>query len=468
MTRKKISFESLLSDKIITEPTEKSTDISAAMSSIANSMNPYLKEYPLDSEQQEIFEKIEKTKTNIFIHGEAGSGKSSFIQYLKNHSSKRIRLACPTAIAALNIGATTLHSLFQLPLSDFIILNELNKTKRYKLSSILSKTDILVIDEISMVRPDILDAVDYLCRVARHNNLQSFGGLQLVLVGDLCQLPPVIKSNAYEIFEKEYGNRLTYFFDSKAYVNGHFEKYELKKIYRQSDKTLLKNLSNIRRGKDLKSSIKYFNDSKFENSDEIKTAITITPYRQTAERINEKNLNKINEQEVIYEAKLKGSFETAKDFPSPKTLCLKKGALVIFNKNNANEWINGTSGIVEDLSENAIKVRLLSGGRVVYVKREEWKSFSYDYDILSGEITERETGVFTQFPLQLGYALTIHKAQGKTLDKVIIDLSGGAFDHGQAYVALSRTHTKSDIHLIRDLKESDIILDSRVLEFLQK
>lgn len=419
----------------------------------------------LNLPQQRLFDKIEHTHQNIFIQGQAGTGKSTFIKYLKKHSKKRICLTAPTAIAALNIEGATLHSMFTLPLSDFLIMREVLSSRRRKLKSILKKTDILVIDEVSMLRPDILDAIEALCCQAR-GNLALFGGLQLVLIGDLCQLPPIIKPQALEAFRQIYGTSEPYFFDATAYKKGAFEKIELTEVFRQCDGTLLHNLQNLRQNADIPATLSYFNRQEAFTEDFLKTAITITPYRQVADNLNRRRLAALTTPEKSYEASLSGTFEKMLDTPSPKTLTLKEGALVIFNKNNYPDYINGTSGVVEKLEEKYIVVRCLQDNKYITVRREEWKSFSYDVDEEKGEITEKETGSFIQFPLQLGYALTIHKAQGKTLDKVIVDIDRGAFAHGQLYVALSRTRRKNDMFIKRGLTEDDIIISERIKSFL--
>ena len=416
--------------------------------------------------QRKLFDKIEHTHNNIFIQGQAGTGKSTFIKYLKKHSKKRIRLVAPTAIAALNIEGATIHSMFTLPLSDFLIMREVLSSKRRKLKSILKKTDILIIDEVSMVRPDILDAIEALCCQAR-GNLALFGGLQIILIGDLCQLPPIIKSSATEAFRLEYGTREPYFFDAKSYQKGAFEKIELTEVYRQSDKELLQYLQNLRRDENIAETVDYFNRAETYSPDFMNTAITITPYRAVAEGINRRRLAALETEAKDYEAQLNGSFEKMQDTPSPKTLTLKEGALVVFNKNNYPDYINGTSGIVEKLEDRYIIVRCLQDNKFITVRREEWKSFAYDVNEETGEVTEKETGSFIQFPLQLGYALTIHKAQGKTLDRVIVDIDRGAFAHGQLYVALSRTRKKADMLIKHGLSEDDIIFSERIKSFLR-
>ena len=417
----------------------------------------------LSKEQHTLFHQLEETNNNYLIQGQAGTGKSTFIKYLFEHSSKKIRILCPTAIAALHIKGVTIHSLFQLPLSDFIIKEQLELKK--KTASILKKTDMIVVDEISMVRPDIIDAMDYLLQKAR-GNFEAFGGVQMVFVGDLCQLPPVIKSSTTHIFRQRYGYENAFFFDAKAFKGGSFCFFEFKKVYRQSDALLLKELSFVRERKNLTEALSHFNQAKFNSHEDLETAITITPYRLVADKINQDRLNSINEKEEIYEAKTKGSFEKATDTPAPKTLTLKKGALVIFNKNNPPYFINGSTGEVIDLKKEYLKIRLLKDNKIITVNKEIWQSFAYDYDAKTDTVTEKETGSFEQFPLQLGYALTIHKAQGKTLDKVIIDTNRGAFAHGQMYVALSRTRRLTDIHLTQQIMPKDIILDTRVLDFL--
>ena len=216
--------------------------------------------------------------------------------------------------------------------------DELLKEPRKKLKSILNKTDLLIIDEVSMVRPDMLDIIDLLSRQARGKD-EPFGGLQMLLIGDLCQLPPVIKSNACHIFKEVYGHRNPYFFDSNAYKTGNFEKIELTKVYRQSDKELLKNLIRIRENKDVDEAVDYFNTCKIDDEDVLNTAMTITPYKQVAESINQRRLGELDTPVHTYVCQTKGTFDDSKDAPSPRVLTLKEGALVIFNKNNSPSFI---------------------------------------------------------------------------------------------------------------------------------
>lgn len=423
----------------------------------------------LSKEQQNAFDIIQNSNENLFVQGQAGTGKSSFIMYLKNNLTKSMIICSPTAVAAINIGGQTIHSLFKLPISDFLIEKTLFKTNRKKIADVIKRAEVLVIDEVSMVRPDILDAINKLTKVIRQNNKKAFGGLQVLLIGDIYQLPPVITSHAIKIFKEEYGTDDPYFFDSYAYHEGNFKKIEFSHVYRQLNDNLLTNLTKLRLNQDVSNVIKYFNKCKIKDQDILNTAVTITPYRDNAEKINKEKLNQLKGLSKKYTAEVSGSFVGASTFPAQKELVLKEGALVMFNKNNAPEWINGTTGIVTALKSDYIYVKLINNGKTVIVTKETWKNREYTIELDENNkkcIVEKETGEFKQFPLQLGYALTIHKAQGKTLDKVIIDIGRGAFTHGQLYVALSRTRNEEDMHVVRDLTAYDSIISKRVVEFM--
>ena len=414
----------------------------------------------LNKNQMDAFNTIEHTHSNILILGQAGTGKSTFVQYLKSASTKRIVCACPTAVSALNIGGQTIHSLFQIQPRDFI-LPELLKLKA-KPRNILSATDVLVIDEISMVAPDLLDAMDILARQARHNN-EPFGGIQIVAIGDMFQLPPVITRESEQFYEQAYEYRNAYFFDSNVYKRSNFIKYDFNTVYRQNDDDLLKNLMRLRDNDT--SAIDFFNNCRIDDEEMRKNAVIITPFRNVAERINTEKLNQINAPEVVYNGVLDGNFN-ANDVPAPMELRLKQGALVMFVK-NGDKWHNGSVGIVEHLGAKEIIVQLLDDDKndVVVVKPEKWEKIEYTRDE-NDRIMENEVGSYKQFPLQLGYAMTIHKSQGKTLSKVIIDISRGAFAHGQTYVALSRTRHANDMHIVEPLTSRDIIFDKRILDFV--
>lgn len=430
-----------------------------------SSLSASLPVLTLTGEQHTLFQKIENTNDHYFIQGQAGTGKSTFIRYLQEHTHKKIRLLCPTAIAALHIGGVTIHSFFQLPLRDFLVSDQLDLKK--KTINLLKKTDLIVIDEISMVRPDILDAMDFLLKKAR-GNFAPFGGVQMLFVGDLCQLPPVIKYQTSVAFRQKYGFENAYCFDAFAFKNTPIHYHEFKKVYRQTDDNLLNCLTDIRKKRNLEVALQTINQMRIFDESVLKTAITITPYRAIADRLNQESLARLPGDFTAYTATASGYFTESSETPAPRVLMLKKGAVVLLNKNNPPFWINGSTGVVIDLQEDVIKVRLFQNNKVVSVHQEVWQSFSYVYDAKTDTVEEKETGVFTQFPLQPGYALTIHKAQGKTLDKVILNVDRGAFAHGQMYVALSRTRKMSDIHISGTIKEADVILDNRIVAFLNK
>lgn len=413
----------------------------------------------LNDVQIAAFDAIERGNKNLLILGQAGTGKSTFVNFLKSASKKRIVCACPTAVSALNIGGQTIHSLFQIQPRDFIMLDFVKLAAKSR--NILNATDVLIIDEISMVSPDLLDAMDYLARTARRNN-EPFGGIQVVAIGDLFQLPPVITRDATQYFEQEYGFPNAYFFDSNAFKRAHFDRISFDIVYRQNDGALLENLVKLRGG-DI-DVLDFFNACRIADDERRRNAVIITPFRAVAERINTERLAQINAPEVLYTGQLSGTF-AERDVPAPINLTLKVGALVVFVK-NGDKWHNGSMGIIQSCGAREIIVQLLNATRdVVVVKPEKWQKIEYSRDE-NDRLVENEVGAYRQFPLNLGYAMTIHKAQGKTLDAVVVDISRGAFAHGQTYVALSRTRTATDIHVASPLRPRDIIFDNRVLDFV--
>lgn len=413
----------------------------------------------LNTTQMAAFDAIERTNSNLLILGPAGTGKSTFVNYLKSASKKRIVCACPTAVSALNIGGQTIHSLFQIQPRDFI-MPELLKLKA-KPRNILVATDVLIIDEISMVSPDLLDAIDILARYARRNN-EPFGGIQIVAIGDLFQLPPVITREATQYYLSEYGHQNAYFFDSNVYRRANFIKFGFDFVYRQNDTSLLENLVRLRNNDT--GALDFFNSLRIDDAERRSNAVIITPFRAVAERINSTRLAQIPQPEVVYNGVISGNFSD-RDVPAPLALTLKVGALVVFVK-NGDKWHNGSMGIVRSMSARDITVQLLSDSQeVVSVRPEKWQKIEYSRDE-NDRLIETEIGSYKQFPLNLGYAMTIHKAQGKTLDAVVVDISRGAFAHGQVYVALSRTRHSSDMHISSILRPRDVIFDERVLEFV--
>jgi len=413
----------------------------------------------LNATQTAAMNALENTYSNILIMGQAGTGKSTFVNYLRSASKKRIICACPTAVSALNISGQTIHSMFQIQPRDFI-MPEFLKLKA-KTRNVLTGADVLIIDEISMVAPDLLDAMDILARQARRNNA-PFGGLQVLAIGDLFQLPPVITRDAAALYAQNYEHENAYFFDSNVYKRADFITYDFNLVYRQNDMQLLENLTRLRGGDT--GALEFFNSCRIDDAARRENAVLITPFRAVAERINAARLAQINAPEIAYNGELTGNF-AERDVPAPLSLVLKVGALVVFVK-NGDKWHNGSMGIVRSLGAREIAVQLLSDNReTVTVRPEKWEKIEYSRDE-NDRLVENEVGAYRQFPLSLGYAMTIHKAQGKTLDAVVVDISRGAFAHGQAYVALSRTRRAADMHIAAALRPRDVIFDPRVLDFV--
>lgn len=421
----------------------------------------------LDDAQMAVFDAIERGG-NFFIQGQAGTGKSNFISFLKAHSGLRkdsICVACYTGLAALNVGGVTLHSLFQFPLTDFFDLKKLRMGAGP--AQMLRDTNLLIIDEVSMVRPDMLDAIDLFAKQARRTDA-PFGGMQIVLMGDLLQLPPVVTDGVKDSFRKAYGYAEPFFFDAPAFKNGGFKAVAFTKIYRQADAVLLNNLNAIRARNDnaLSDAIGYFNSLQLPDREKDK-AVTMTATRTEADTINAQRLAVLPGSVRTYQAVFSGSFvkpqKNADDkLPAPISLHLKVGALVLVVRNLTPQCVNGSSAMVTALRDGSVDICLLDTGLPMTIAPVTWDKYGYDKN---NELVKK--GSYTQIPLQLGYAMTVHKAQGKTLDKAII-CTQRAFAAGQAYVALSRTRRAQDIHMAQSLKPSDIIVDQRAVSFLAR
>jgi ATP-dependent DNA helicase PIF1 len=399
----------------------------------------------------------------VFVTGQAGTGKSTFIRYLREIVGLNAPVLAPTGVAALNVNGQTIHSFFQIP-PRIVDAGEIQPLRNRRL---FEELRVLIIDEISMVRADLMDIIDISLRKNTGRSNELFGGVQLVLVGDLFQLPPVIATQ----IESQYIHsryRTPYFLSSNCMKSARPGIVELTKVFRQQDATFIQLLLNIREGNELIQTISEFNRRCFIGNTGENGVIILTPDNQTAERINHTKLSMIQSKEYEYEGVVVGQFNIAADrLPAPKRLKLKVGAHVMFTKNDStHRWVNGTLGIVKELSTRNIIVE--SNGMTFTVNKETWESLRYVYDESEGRIIPKTIGTYTQFPLMLAWAVTIHKSQGKTFEKVHIDISNGAFAEGQLYVALSRCKTIEGISLLKPIKVQDVKVNPTVKEFHEK
>ncbi len=410
--------------------------------------------FVLNDQFEEIISLFEKSSKNIFITGKAGTGKSSLIRYLKNNTKKNLVLLAPTAIAALNINAKTIHSFFNFP---FHIITKTDIKKHYN-KRLINKIDTMLIDEASMLRPDIMDAIDLTLQVTRENK-QSFGGIQMVLVGDLYQLPPVITNDEIKIMSSLYPNG-HFFFNSNVFKNTTISKFELTKIYRQDDQKLIKLLDKVRNASlnedDLSSFNKRIVDEDWIVPEEV---LTLSTNNIKVDSINASNLKNIDSKEYVYHADIEGKYTGA---PVDAELKIKVGAQVMLVKNGEN-WVNGTLAIIDSLSKDEIHIKIKD--EVYKLEKEKWEKF--EYKISNNKIIPSVSATFIQYPLKLAWAATIHKCQGQTFEKVMIDMDFGAFAHGQTYVALSRVVSLNGLFLRKPLKIEDFIFNPVIKEFLE-
>lgn len=418
----------------------------------------------INDDFKKAFHLAENTNKNIFITGRAGTGKSTFLEYFKKHTQKKVVFLSPTGVAALNIGGETIHSFFRF--KPDISSDKIKKVPG-KRADIYKNLDIIVIDEISMVRADLLDYVDKFLRLNVKNEV--FGGIQMLFIGDLYQLPPVVTSNEKQLFKTIY--KSPYFFDSISFKESDFEFLEFEKVYRQQDKEFIEILNSIRNKTASEKEINLINSRVKNVFKDEKYMVWLTPYNAKTSIINEKKLHDLKEKIYTFHAETGGNFQ--KDsYPTDEALAISKGAQVMFLNNNPEYlWVNGTIGIVEDIikrkdDENSSILVRLKSGELVEVERHKWEIFHYEFDEVKQKIKTKTVGYFKQFPLKLAWAVTIHKSQGKTYDKVVLDIDRGTFAPGQLYVALSRCRSLDGLSLAKPIKLSHILQDWRVTKFL--
>jgi len=415
-------------------------------------------------EYLEIIDLIENTENNIFITGGAGTGKSTLLKYIVEHTQKKCVVLAPTGVAAINANGQTIHSFFRFPITLFdkksIKANNIKK-------ELFESLQMMIIDEISMVRVDILDAVDCALQINRQNS-KPFGGVQMVFVGDVFQLPPVLTAQDNDYIFTNYKSH--YFFDAPVLQKTDYQLKELTNIFRQdaSEREFKETLNRIRIGETTDNDIRLLN-SRMTNIVNNDDTIYLTTRREIATDINSKKLNNLPVSSIKYKGLIIDAFDAGDGnkinedkLPAPYELELKKGAQIMLLRNDkSGRWVNGTIGIIQELKETSISV--LINRKLHSVEKETWEQIEYKYNITENKIEKQIIGKYVQYPLQLAYAITIHKSQGMTFDKINIDIGQGAFTHGQVYVALSRCKTLNGIKLNSRIDETDIIVDPKVL-----
>ncbi len=405
---------------------------------------------------------MEAGERHLFITGRAGTGKSTLLSYFRSITKRKIAVVAPTGVAAVNISGQTIHSFFGFRTD--VTVEKVRREAKRNADPVYRNLEALVIDEISMMRADLFDCVDQFLRINGKNPGLPFGGIQLILIGDLYQIPPVVVGREREIFKDYYTSE--YFFASRAYSEIEIEHLELEKVYRQTDGDFIDLLNKIRNKTAGAPEIALLNDRVAGDAATLpKDAIYLTTTNAMADDRNRAEMAKLPAPLHHFEAKVSGKIDE-KSFPADKTLELKEGARVmLLNNDSAGRWINGTLGKVVAINKESLTVKL-TGGAVEEVKPFKWNLFRFFWDEKSRAIAADEVGSFKQYPLKPAWAVTIHKSQGKTFDSVVIDLGRGAFATGQLYVALSRCRSYQGIYLSRPVRESDILVDYRVMNFM--
>lgn len=434
----------------------------------------------LDNPEFQIAQRLlTDTDSNIFLTGKAGSGKSTFLRYICNNIKKKFVVLAPTGVAAVNVGGMTIHSFFQMPLRpvppddpDYSVASfrSSKKISRRKLK-LIKELELIIIDEVSMVRADMIDFIDRSLRGITGRRGKPFGGIQLLLVGDIFQLEPVVTPDTRLILSKYYPD--FFFFNAKAYDSANLISVELKKIYRQTDRQFIDMLDRVRLNLATPQDFKMLNgridndqaaEQEGKEADEEKIGIILSARRDTAAAINKEKMESLPGEEFIFRGEIENDFPE-RILPTDLNLVLKENAQVMMIRNDKDRrWVNGTLARIKEISKSSVTI-VLENGQEEKVERETWENITYSYDEKEKKVVEEVIGSFTQYPLRAAWALTIHKSQGLTFNDVTIDMAGGAFSAGQTYVALSRCRSLEGLRFVNPLRRTDVFVNRVAAQF---
>lgn len=443
-------------------------------SALSRFMKKELQDIDLDNKEfQDAWKLIRFTRQSVFLTGKAGTGKSTFLKYICANTKKKYVVLAPTGIAAVNVGGVTMHSFFKIPfkpiLPDDPEFDARHIRSRMKYSrefvKFLRALDLIIIDEISMVRADVIDFVDKILRTYGGNMREPFGGKQMLFVGDIFQLEPVVTGDMRDILSRFYPN--PFFFSARAFYQTSVVPIELKKVYRQSDRDFVEMLDRMRGGYPTDEDIRILNARvtrrRVPGTDD-RMVMTIATTRSMVDHINDEHMEALPAAEILYPGVISGDFPE-NSLPTSKELVLKTGAQVVFVRNDMDKrWVNGTLGKVYVADDEKLLVQL-EDGSCHNVEPVIWSNIKYEFDEANNKVVERELGSFTQFPVKPAWALTIHKSQGLTFNDVIVDIGSGTFSGGQAYVALSRCRSLEGLALASTINKRDVFINPAVVNF---